>query len=255
MEVKGLVAVISGGVSGLGAASARLLVSAGARVSLLDLNREKGDRLSAELGASAIFCPTDVTDEAAVDTAVQQTAERFGAVHVAISCAGIGQPAKVLSKKGPIPMDHFNQVVRINLIGTMHLIRSAAARMALNAPNADGERGVVINTASGAAFDGQIGQAAYSASKAAVVGMTLPIAREFGDYGIRVVTIAPGLFDTPMVAGLPESVRKSLAADIPFPKRMARPEEYAMLARHIIENSMLNGETIRLDGAARMQAR
>jgi len=255
MKIQGLVAVISGGVSGLGEATARVLVSSGAKVSLLDLNTERGSKVVSELGGSAVFCPTDVTDEAAVKAAVAQTVDRFGAVHVAISCAGVGYPSKVLSKKGPISMDHFNLVVRINLIGTMHLIRSAAEQMVKNAPNADGERGVVINTASGAAFDGQIGQAAYSASKAAVVGMTLPIARELGDYGIRVVTIAPGLFDTPMVAGLSEAVRKSLVADIPFPKRMARPEEYAMLALHIIENSMLNGETIRLDGAARMQAR
>jgi NAD(P)-dependent dehydrogenase (short-subunit alcohol dehydrogenase family) len=255
MEIDGLTAVISGGASGLGEACARLLVAAGAHVSLLDIAEEAGERLAGELGESALFCQTDVGDEAVVQAAVDQTVERFGAIHVAISCAGVLSASKVLGKKGPIPMDGFNHVVRVNLLGNVHVIRSAGEQMLKNPPNADGEKGVVINTASSAAFEGQIGQAAYSASKAAVVGMTLPIAREFGDYGIRVVSIAPGVFDTAMARSLPDPLREALLQDIPFPKRMAKPSEFAMLARHIIENPILNGETIRLDGAARMQAK
>jgi len=255
MEVKGCVAVVSGGASGLGEACCRLLVQNGGKAAILDLTEDKGKQLAAELGDAAIFCKTDVTSTESVQAAVDRTMEKFGAIHAAVNCAGVGFPAKVLSKKGPMPMDHFNLVIQINLIGTMNVIRCAAEQMLKNTPNDEGEKGVVVNTASGAAFEGQIGQAAYSASKAGVVGMTLPIAREFADYGIRVVTIAPGLFDTPMVGGMTEEVRQSLIAKLLYPKRMGRPPEFALLVKQIIENPMLNGETIRLDGGVRMQPR
>ena len=192
---------------------------------------------------------------AQLQTAIDQALSSFGAIHVVINCAGVGTPAKVLGKNGPMALEHFARVVQINLTGTLNVIRLAAAKMVENTPNADGEKGVVINTASAAAYDGQIGQAAYSASKAGVVGMTLPIAREFADYGIRVVTIAPGLFKTPMLESLPEKVQAALGQMVPFPKRLGRPAEFARLARDIVENPMLNGETIRLDGAIRMAAK
>jgi len=255
MEVKGCTAVVTGGASGLGEASVHRLINDGAKVSILDLDEERGRRLASELGDSAIFCKTDVTDEKTVQEAIDNTVDSFGAIHIAINCAGVVTPAKVLSKKGPISIEQFNQVIQINLIGTMTVIKLAAEKMVNNTPNEDGEKGVVINTASVAAFDGQIGQAAYSSSKAGIVGMTLPIAREFADYGIRVVTIAPGLFDTPMLAGLSEKARESLVQLIPFPKRLGRPSEYAQLAKQIIENPLLNGETIRLDQGIRMAAR
>ena len=255
MDLKDKVAVISGGVSGLGEATARLLLGAGAKVALMDLNEEAGAALVSELGDATVFCKTDVTDGESVETAVNQAVDAFGAVHVAVNCAGVGWPAKVVSKKGPMDINFFNQVVQVNLIGTMNVIRLAAVKMMDNEPNEDGEKGVMINTASVAAFDGQIGQAAYSASKAGVVGMTLPIAREFASYGIRIMTIAPGLFRTPMLAALPENVQESLGQSVPFPKRLGFPAEFAQLTRQIIENPMLNGEVIRLDGALRMQAR
>lgn len=255
MKLTGTVAVVSGGASGLGEATCRLLIEKGAKVAILDMNEERGAGLSAEFGDGAIFCKTDVTDPQSVQTATDQTVETFDAIHIAISCAGVGYASKVLTKKGPIDMKLFDTVVRINLYGTMNVIRSAAEQMLKNTSNADGEKGVVINTASGAAFEGQIGQAAYSASKAALVGMTLPIAREFADYGIRVMTIAPGLFETPMVAGLPDKVREALISMLPFPQRMGQPYEFAMMCQQIIENPMLNGRTIRLDGAATMQAK
>jgi NAD(P)-dependent dehydrogenase (short-subunit alcohol dehydrogenase family) len=232
-----------------------MVVAEGGKAAIFDFDEERGKKVAGELGASVIYCKTDVTDENSVRQAVDKTVGAFGGIHFAVNCAGVATPAKILSKKGAIPVDQFNRVVQINLTGTLIVIKLASEKMVLNTPNADGEKGVVINTASVAAFDGQIGQAAYSASKAAVVGMTLPIAREFADYGIRVVTIAPGLFDTPMLAGLPEKARESLVTQVPFPKRLGKPSEYAMLARHIIENPLLNGETIRLDQAIRMGAR
>ncbi len=255
MEVKECTAIVTGGASGLGEACVRQLVQSGARVAVLDLAEERGMQLASDLGDSAIFCKTDVSDANSVQQAVDKTIDSFGAIHVAISCAGLVIPSKVLGKEGPLPIDKFNLTIQVNLIGTMNVTRLAAEKMVLNSPNKDGEKGVVINTASIAAFEGQIGQAAYSASKAGIVGMTIPIAREFADYGIRVLTIAPGLFNTPMLAGLPEKAKESLVKTIPFPKRLAEPSEYAQLAMHIIENPILNGETIRLDSAIRMAAK
>lgn len=255
MEVKNAVAVVTGGASGLGEATVRLLVGLGAKAAILDVAEDKGAALVSELGGGAIFCNTDVTDEKSVQGAIEKTLGAFGAVHIAVNCAGVATPGKVIGKEGPLSIAAFNKVVQINLIGTMNVIRLAAAKMLANTPNADGEKGVVINTASIAAFEGQVGQAAYAASKAGVVGLTLPIAREFADYGIRIVTIAPGLFWTPMVEGLPEKAKESLRKMMPFPKRLGRPPEYARMVKEIIENPMLNGATIRLDAALRMAAR
>ncbi len=255
MQIEGKVAVITGGASGLGGASARLLHAAGAKVVLLDVNAEAGQALATELGASALYVHTDVTSETSSEAAIQQASDTFGAVHIAINCAGIGTPGRVLSRRGVLPLETFSRVIQINLIGTFNIIRLAAAQMQANEPNDDGERGVIVNTASIAAFDGQIGQPAYSASKAGVVGMTLPIARELASSGIRVMTIAPGIFDTPMLAGLPDPAREALGAAVPFPPRLGQPEEYASMAKYIIESPMLNGETIRLDGALRMAPR
>jgi len=255
MEVKGIVALITGGASGLGEACVRRLTKGGAKVAILDFDKERGEKVAAEFGNSAIFCATDVTEEKSVESAINQAHQTFGAIHVAINCAGVATSSKVLGKKGPMTNEHFDRVIKINLIGVMNVIRLAAARMVENRGNKDGEKGVVINAASCAAFEGQIGQAAYSASKAGVVGMTLPIAREFAEYGIRVMTIAPGLFNTPMVAGLPEKVVEGLNQLMPFPKRLGKPQEFAMLVQHIIENAMLNGEVVRLDGALRMAAK
>jgi len=255
MELKEKVAIVTGGASGLGEACARRFALQGANIGILDVDEEKGNRLAAELGVQAIYCRTDVTSEKSVQAAVDKTVEEFGGIHVVINCAGVGTAAKVLGKNGPMALEHFNRVVQINLVGTLNVIRLAAAKIVVNTPNADGEKGVVINTASAAAFDGQIGQAAYSASKAGVVGMTLPIAREFADYGIRVMTIAPGLFRTPMLKSLPEKVQAALGQMVPFPKRLGKPSEFARLAEDIVKNPMLNGETIRLDGAIRMAAK
>ncbi len=255
MQVRDSTFLITGGASGLGEATARRLVAGGARVAIADVNRERGERLAAELGDAARFAPTDVTDEAAVRDAVCTAVEAFGRLDGAVSCAGVGDPAKVLGKQGPHPLALFEKVVRINLIGTFNVLRLAAERMAGNEPDAEGERGVILNTASVAAFEGQIGQAAYSASKGGVVGLTLPAARELARHGIRVVTLAPGLFDTPLMAGLPEAARVSLGQQVPFPSRLGRPDEYAALAVHVIENPMLNGAVIRLDGALRMAPR
>jgi NAD(P)-dependent dehydrogenase (short-subunit alcohol dehydrogenase family) len=252
MKLQDSTFLITGGGSGLGAATARLFASHGANVVLADVNAQQGEALAGELGARARFCRTDVTSETDVQAAVAAATAAFGALHGAVNCAGVGVPEKVLGKNGPHNLASFTKVVQINLIGTFNVIRLAAAAMAEGAPNGAGERGVIINTSSVASQDGQIGQAAYSASKAGINGMTLPIAREFARYGIRVVTIAPGLFDTPMMAGLPEAARESLAQQVPFPSRLGRPDEYAALARHIVENEMLNGEVIRLDGAIRM---
>jgi 3-hydroxyacyl-CoA dehydrogenase/3-hydroxy-2-methylbutyryl-CoA dehydrogenase len=255
MQVKECIALITGGASGLGEATARSLSAQGAKVAIFDIAAERGEKIAAELRPNVIFVAADVTSDDESRAAVEKIVTTYGMINVAINCAGVADPGKVLSKKGPMSLAFFNRVVQINLVGTLNIIRLAVEEMVKNTPNGEGEKGVIINTASVAAFDGQIGQAAYSASKAGVVGMTLPIARECADYGIRVMTIAPGLFDTPMMAGLPESVRVQLAQTVPFPKRLGRPAEYAALVRHIIENPMLNGECIRLDGAVRMTAR
>lgn len=255
MQIKDSVVVITGGASGLGEASARSLCALGAKVVILDIAVERGAKLAAELGPNALFVDADVTSDEGSRAAIEKAVAAFGTIHAAINCAGVADPGKVLSKKGPMSLAFFNRVVQVNLVGTLNIIRLAVEQMVKNEPNGEGEKGVIINTASVAAFDGQIGQAAYSASKAGVAGMTLPIARECAEYGIRVMTIAPGLFDTPMMAGLPESVRVMLAETVPFPKRLGRPAEYAALVRQIIENPMLNGECIRLDGALRMTAR
>lgn len=252
MEINGSAVVVTGGASGLGEACVRNLVELGAKVAILDVAKEQGEKLSSQLGDAAIFCLTDVTDEKSVADAVYKTGKSFGGIHVTINCAGVGTPAKVLGKDGPMPIEHFNQVIQINLVGTMNVVRLATGKMLENMPNKDGERGVIINTASVAAWEGQVGQAAYSASKAGVVGMTLPIARELADHGIRVVTIAPGIFDTPLLGVISEKVRESLARMMLFPKRFGRPNEFAGLACHIIENPMLNGETIRIDAAMRV---
>ncbi len=255
MQISETLAVVSGGASGLGEAVCRQIVKDGGKVAILDLSEEKGIELAKELGDSALFYKTDVSNTVNVESAVDAACSKFGTVNAAVSCAGVPTASKVITKKGPLSMDLFNKVIQINLIGTMNIIRSAAAKMLGNTPNEDGEKGVIINTSSGAAYEGQIGQAAYSASKAGVIGMTLPIAREFAEYGIRIMSIAPGLFETPMISGLPEKVQKSLALTIPFPKRMGKASEFAMLCKQIIENPMLNGRTIRLDAAYTMNAK
>ncbi|MFW5748149.1 MAG: 3-hydroxyacyl-CoA dehydrogenase [Chloroflexota bacterium] len=253
MDVKGLTALVTGGASGLGGATAAHLVQQGANVIILDRDDEKGEAHAAALGPNARFAQADVTDEAQVQAAIDLAREAFGGLHAVINCAGVGAAIRTFyPKTGPHPLEIFETVIKINLIGTFNCIRLGAALMSENVPNADGERGVIINTASVAAFDGQIGQAAYSASKGGIVGMTLPIARDLSRTGIRVVTIAPGLFDTPLLAALPEEAKRSLAEQVPFPPRLGQPAEYARLAQVIIENPMLNGETIRLDGAIRM---
>jgi NAD(P)-dependent dehydrogenase (short-subunit alcohol dehydrogenase family) len=253
MQLENRGVLVSGGASGLGAACVRLLNQAGARVVVADVNSETGQALVKELGDATLFVQTNVVDEESVQAAVQAAVKTFGGLHVVINCAGIGVAEKVLGKDGPGSLASFTKVISVNLIGTFNVIRLAAAAIAANSPAEGGERGVIINTASVAAFDGQIGQAAYSASKGGIVGMTLPIARELARYGIRVMTIAPGIFDTPLLAGLPEAARNSLGQQVPFPPRLGRPAEYAALAKHIIENEMLNGEVIRLDGGIRMQ--
>ena len=252
MNVNGCVAVVTGGASGLGEACVRMLADNEAKVVILDLATDKGEQVAAELGEQASFVNTNVTSEEDVQRAVEVAIDKFGAIHVAINCAGIGIPAKVLGKEGPMSMSDFDKVMKVNLMGTMNVIRLAGQKIATNSPNEEGERGVIINTSSIAAWEGQIGQTSYSASKAAITGISLPIAREFAELGIRVVTIAPGLFDTPMLRGLPDKVKDSLARMVPFPSRFGRPSEFAMLAKHIIENPMLNGTTIRLDAALRM---
>jgi NAD(P)-dependent dehydrogenase (short-subunit alcohol dehydrogenase family) len=255
MQLQDRTFLVSGGSSGLGAACVRTLAGGGAKVVIGDVNRVGGEKLAQELGARARFVPMDVTDEASVQAAVNAAVTDLGGVHGAICCAGIGVAEKVLGKTGPSPLASFAKVIQINLIGTFNVIRLASAAMAAAPAQANGERGVIVTTASVAAFDGQIGQAAYSASKGGVVAMTLPIARELARFGIRVMTIAPGIFDTPLLAGLPEPARVSLGQQVPFPSRLGRPDEFAALVRHIIENEMLNGEVIRLDGAMRMAAK
>ncbi len=253
MDIQGKTALITGGASGLGAATARMIRSAGGNVVIVDLNEAAGQLVAAELGGR--FVKADVSDPAQTQAAVQMAVEWYGALHFAVNCAGIGDPEKILGKEGPASLERFARVIRVNLIGTFNVCRLAAAAIAKNEPNSDGERGVLINTASVAAFDGQMGQASYAASKSGIVGLTLPLARDLARNGIRVMTIAPGLFDTPMLAALPENVRTALGAMVPFPSRLGHPDEYAKLARHILENPMLNGETIRLDGAVRLAPR
>jgi 3-hydroxyacyl-CoA dehydrogenase / 3-hydroxy-2-methylbutyryl-CoA dehydrogenase len=251
MEVEGKGALVVGGASGLGAATARTLAAGGANVVIADLNAEKGEALAEELGAS--FVAADVTDESAVAAAVGRAAEAGeDGLWISVCCAGIGWAERVAHKGGPHNLELFTNVVKVNLIGTFNVLRLAAAAMSDNEPDGEGERGVCVNTASIAAYDGQIGQIAYAASKGGIVGMTLPAARDMASRGVRVATIAPGLFDTPLLAALPEEARESLGAGIPFPSRLGRPEEYARLVEQIVANPMLNGETIRLDGALRM---
>jgi NAD(P)-dependent dehydrogenase (short-subunit alcohol dehydrogenase family) len=252
MHIEGVNALVAGGASGLGAATARALNAAGANVTIADVDAERGAALADELGAT--FVATDVTDEAQVQAAVDAAAGEDG-LRVSVSCAGIGPAEKTAGRKGPHDLALFERVIAINLIGSFNVLRLAAAKMLANTPDDDGQRGVHINTASIAAFDGQIGQVAYSASKGGIVGLTLPAARDLAQSGIRVCAIAPGLFDTPLLAGLPEEVRTSLGATVPNPPRLGRPDEYAALALHIVANTMLNGEVIRLDGALRMAPR
>jgi NAD(P)-dependent dehydrogenase (short-subunit alcohol dehydrogenase family) len=253
MELGNARAVISGGASGLGLAVARRIVEAGGRATLLDIQQEAGDAAAAALGSAAGFVQCDVTDEAAVDAAVRKAAGRMEGLTLAVACAGVGTPGKLLGRDGPMPAAIFQRVLTINTVGTFNLGRVAADLMQHNAPEAGEERGLIVHTASVAAFDGQIGQVAYSASKAAVAGMVLPLARELARYGIRVMGIAPGLFATPMLAGLPQEAQDSLATQVPFPPRLGKPEEFADLVAALYGNPMLNGEVIRLDGAIRMQ--
>ncbi|HMZ29580.1 MAG TPA: SDR family NAD(P)-dependent oxidoreductase [Thauera aminoaromatica] len=255
MKIANSVFLVTGGASGLGAATARMVVEGGGKVVLADLNEEAGKALAAELGAAARFVRTDVTDEASTQAAVEAAVQGCGGLHGLVCCAGVAPGEKVVGKDGPHGLDRFVRGVMINLVGTFNPIRLAAAAMSKAAPNEEGERGVIVTTASVAAFDGQIGQATYAASKAGVVGMTLPIARELARYGIRVMSIAPGIFETPMLRGLPQAVQDSLGEMVPFPSRLGRSSEYAQLVRSICENPMLNGEIIRLDGAIRMAAK
>jgi NAD(P)-dependent dehydrogenase (short-subunit alcohol dehydrogenase family) len=255
MQIEGSTFVVTGGASGLGAGSARMLAAAGANVVIGDLDEARGNALAAELGDRARFARTDVVDEASAKAIVGLAVATFGGLQGLVNCAGIVHGEKLVGKDGPHSLAGFRRAIDINLIGTFNVLRLAAAAMAKGTPNDEGERGVIVNTASVAAFDGQIGQAAYSASKAAVAGMTLPIARELARSGIRVMTIAPGTFETPMLASLPQEVRDSLGKMVPFPPRLGRPAEFAALVRAIVENPMLNGEVIRLDGAIRMAPR
>ena len=250
MQLRGSVFLISGGASGLGLATAQRFAAAGARVVVADLRDPRE-----QLPEGVEFVRTDVTDEGSVQAAVSHAVTTFGGLQGAVNCAGIGTAHRTIGRDGPHPLDAFVRVITVNLVGTFNVIRLAAAAIARGEPNAVGERGVIVNTASVAAFDGQIGQAAYSASKGGIVGMTLPIARDLARDGIRVVTIAPGIFDTPLLGGLPSAARESLGQQVPFPPRLGRPDEYAALVQHIVENEMLNGEVIRLDGAIRMAPR
>ena len=253
MDLANAKAVITGGASGLGFATAERVIAAGGMVVLLDVNEEQGVARAADLGDRAQFIRTDVSDEANVKAAIQAANEFMSGITLAVNCAGIAPAGRTLGRDGPWPSENFNRVIQVNLVGSYNVTKEAAAVMQLNDPNEEGERGVVISTASVAAFEGQIGQAAYSASKGGVVGMMLPLAREFAQFGIRVNTIAPGIFMTPMMAGMPEDVRESLGRQIPFPPRLGRPEEYADTAAFIYGNPVVNGETIRIDGAIRMQ--
>jgi NAD(P)-dependent dehydrogenase (short-subunit alcohol dehydrogenase family) len=253
MDISGKAALVTGGASGLGAATARMIVKAGGRVTIVDLNQQLGMALAGELGDAARYVRADVSLAAEAEQAVKAAVTAFGSLNICVNCAGIGDPQRIISKEGPADLERFTKVIRVNLIGTFNMARVAAWAISRSQPGgADGERGVIINTASVAAYDGQIGQAAYSASKGGIVALTLPLARDLASMGIRVMTIAPGLFDTPLLARLPEDVKASLGAMVPFPRRLGQPAEYALLAKQIIENPMLNGEVIRLDGAIRM---
>jgi NAD(P)-dependent dehydrogenase (short-subunit alcohol dehydrogenase family) len=255
MRIEGRTFLVSGGASGLGGAAGRMLVEEGGSVVLVDVNAEAGEKAAAALGPRTRFVRADVTRAEDVQAAVETARREFGGLHGVVNAAGVLIPEKVLGRKGPHRLESFEKTVAVNLVGTFNMIRLAAEAMAAGEPDDGGERGVIICTASVAAWDGQIGQAAYSASKGGVVGMTLPIARELAHHGIRVVAVAPGIFDTPMLAGLSDEARASLGAQVPFPSRLGKPEEYASLVRHIIDNPMLNGEVIRLDGALRMAAK
>jgi NAD(P)-dependent dehydrogenase (short-subunit alcohol dehydrogenase family) len=252
MQLDGRTIIITGGASGLGGAAVDMVVISGGRAVIVDVNEETGNAMAAKHGQAVRFLKTDVTNDSQMQAAVDVAVRELGGVHGLVCAAGVAAAERVLPKEGVQPLPHFTRTITINLVGTFNAIRLAAAAMAANEPNEAGERGVIVTTASVAAYDGQIGQAAYSASKGGIVAMTLPIAREFARMGVRVMTIAPGTFDTPLLAGLPQAARESLAQQVPFPSRLGRPQEYAALVRHIFENEMLNGETIRLDGAIRM---
>ena len=252
MEIKGKVFLVTGAGSGLGAATVRVLAEAGAKVVLADVSREAGDRLAKDIGENARFVETDVTSESAAVNAVNTAISAFGGLHGLVNCAGVAPAEKVVGRDGPHNLESFARTININLVGTFNMIRLAAEAMCKNEPESTGERGALISTASVAAYDGQIGQAAYSASKGGVVGMTLPIARDLARNGIRNMTIAPGIFGTPMLFGMPQEVQDALAAGVPFPSRLGTPQDYAKLVQHIFENDMLNGEVIRLDGAIRL---
>jgi NAD(P)-dependent dehydrogenase (short-subunit alcohol dehydrogenase family) len=253
MQVEGQAAIVSGGGSGLGRATAQALAAAGVKVAILDINEAAAGEAARETGGLAIGA--DVTDAKSVEAAFATARERHGPARIAVNCAGIGTAGRIVGRDGPLPLDAFRRVIEVNLIGSFNVMRLAAAEMSALDPLADGERGIIVSTASVAAYEGQIGQAAYSASKGGIVALTLPAARELARYGVRVVAIAPGIFSTPMLQGLPQNVRDSLAASIPFPPRLGRPEEYAALVLHICRNTMINGEVIRLDGALRMAPR
>ncbi len=253
MDINGHAAIVTGGASGLGAAAAKALADGGAKVAVLDVNPDAAAASAARFGGLAVAC--DVRDARSMESAIAQAREAQGPARILVNCAGIGTPGRAVGRKGPLPLDQFETVIAVNLTGTFNATRIAAADMQTLEPLADEERGVIINTASVAAYDGQVGQPAYAASKGGIVSMTLPLAREFAQFGIRVVTIAPGIFKTPMLAGLPEEVQASLAADVPFPRRLGLPEDFSNLALHIIGNRMINGEVIRLDGAIRMKPR
>ena len=251
MEFKNVAAIVTGGASGLGEGAARALAAAGCKVAILDVNQEQGEKVAADIGGLFLHC--DVTSPDSAEAALTAAREAHGPCGVAVSCAGIAPASKILGREGVMPLEKFSKVIQVNLIGTFNILRLAAADMATREPNADGERGVIINTASVAAYEGQIGQAAYSASKGGVVALTLPAARELARFGIRVMTIAPGLIGTPMLLNMPDEVQQSLAGQVPFPQRFGEPQEYGQLVLHIVDNEMLNGEVIRLDGAIRLQ--
>lgn len=252
MKITDVAAIVTGGASGLGEAVVRAIIAGGGKAAVFDLADDKGKHIEKELGASVIYCRADVSSEADVAAGINRSVERFGKINTVVNAAGVAFAGRTIGKKGPMDLAQFERTLKINLTGTFNVIRLAAMNMSENTPGPDGERGVIVNTASVAAFDGQIGQAAYSASKAGIVGMTLPVARELSAYGIRNVTIAPGIFDTPMMATFSEEVRASLGQSVPFPQRLGRPDEFASLVLQVIENTMINGETIRLDGALRM---
>jgi 3-hydroxyacyl-CoA dehydrogenase/3-hydroxy-2-methylbutyryl-CoA dehydrogenase len=252
MNIKGKTALVTGGASGLGAATVKRFVSAGGNAIILDVQGEKGEALASELGKAAIFCKADVTSEGEVNKALEKARETFGVVHLCVNAAGTGWAERTVTKTGPHSLEHFEKIIRLNLIGTFNVASKAAYAMTSNPPDENGERGVIIHVSSTSAFDGQIGQAAYSASKGAVAGMTLPMARDLSSMGIRVVAIAPGVFDTPLLQLLPKDSLKALGESVPFPKRLGNPQEFALLVEQIILNPYLNGEVIRLDGALRM---